>query len=149
MDAHIRFPRGATTDDHGERRNSASDAGLRYRHAESEYEALLEQVTDQLGGRGILVRGQYDRIWIMGTHRYRTEDGQPLRDVRQRIAGVLMNDEIPTPRDVMIMSLADACGLWSSLIHAPETLARYEPWIKQIARMDLSDQAVTQAIHER
>ena len=84
-----------------------------------DYEALLEQVTDQLVGRGILVRGQYDRIWIMGTHRYRTEDGQPLRDVRQHIAGVLMNDEIPTPRDVMIMSLADACGPVSSMSLKP------------------------------
>lgn len=114
-----------------------------------DYEALLEQVTDQLAARGILVRGKYDRIWIMGTHRYRTEDGQPLRDVRQRIAGVLMNDEIPTPRDVMIMSLADACDLWPSLIHDSETLARYAPRIKQIARMDLIGQAVTQAIHDQ
>ena len=47
----------------------------------------------------------------------------------------------------MIMSLADACGLWPNLIHAPETLARFEPRIKQIARMDLIGQAVTQAIH--
>ena len=151
MDAHIRCwnPPGATADDHGERGNPASDTGLRYRHAESEYEALLEQVTDQLVEHGILVRGQYDRIWIMGTHRYRTEDGQPLRDVRQRIAGALMNDEIPTLRDVMIMSLADACDLWPSLIHEPETLARYAPRVKQIARMDLIGQVVTQAIHER
>ena len=102
-----------------------------------DYEALLEQATDQLAARGILVRGKYDRIWIMGTHRYRTEDGQPLRDVRQRIAGVLMSladacdlwprsmtPKLPTPRDVMIMSLADACDLWPSLIHDSETLAR-------------------------
>ena len=85
---------------------------------------MLEQVTDQLVARGILVRGKYDLIWIMGTRRYLTEDGQPLRDVRQRIAGVLMNDEIPTSRDVMIMSLAVARDLWPSLIHEPETLAR-------------------------
>ena len=114
-----------------------------------DYEHLLEQVTDQLVARGILARGKYDLIWIMGTRRYLTEDGQPLRDVRQRIAGVLMNDEIPTSRDVMIMSLADACDLRPSLIHEPETLARYEPRIKQVARMDLIGQAVTQAIHNR
>ena len=114
-----------------------------------DYEHLLEQVTDQLVARGILARGKYDLIWIMGTRRYLTEDGQPLRDVRQRIAGVLMNDEIPTSRDVMIMSLADACDLRPSLIHEPETLARYEPRIKQVATMDLIGQAVTQAIHNR
>lgn len=58
------------------------------------------------------------------------------------------NDEIPTPRDVMIMSLADACDLWPTLIHEPEVLARFQPRIKHFARMDLIGQAVTQAIQD-
>ena len=48
----------------------------------------------------------------------------------------------------MIISLADSCALWSSLIHQPELTMR-EPRIKQIAKMDLIGHASAQAIHQR
>ena len=48
----------------------------------------------------------------------------------------------------MIISLADSCALWSSLIHQPE-LTTIEPKIKQIAKMDLIGHVGAQAIHQR
>lgn len=64
-------------------------------------------MTDHLVTRGILILGKYDLIWIMGPHRNLTKGGPPLRDVKQLLAGALVNNVIPAPRDV-IMSLADA-----------------------------------------
>ncbi len=112
-----------------------------------DYETLQPQLLDCLVARGILLRGPYDRLWVRGAHRYVTEDGRPLRDVRQRIAGVLLSDEIPDSRDIMIISLADACALWHGLTDKVG-LAQLEPKIKQVAKMDLIGQAVARAMNE-
>lgn len=54
---------------------------------------------------------------------------------------MLLSREIPDPRDIMIIGLADACGLWRGLIDEPTRL-RPEPRIKPRARMDHVGQAV-------
>ena len=41
----------------------------------------------------------------------RTIDGKAEREVRLRLMGVLFSDEIPDPRDVVLLCLADACGI--------------------------------------
>ena len=47
-------------------------------------------------------------------------DGQAQREVKTRIMGVLFSDEIPDPRDVMIICLADACGIFGELLSKEE-----------------------------
>ena len=113
----------------------------------SDSDRAREQLVDRLISRGILFRGAYDRLWVMGARKYVQEDGQPLRDVRQRIAGILLSGELPEPRDVMIISLADACDLWQGLIEEDnhETLA---PRINQVAGMDFVGQAVVRSIRK-
>ena len=83
----------------------------------------------------------------MGVQHQVTDDGRPLRDVRRRIAGVLLSDEIPDPRDVMLISLTQACALWKGLLDEAG-LARIEHRISQIAQMDFIGQAVARAIQE-
>ncbi len=83
----------------------------------------------------------------MGGHHLVDADGQPYRDVRRRLAGELMDEEIPEPRDIMIISLVDMCMLWPVLIDE----VRFEllaPRIGQIARMDLIGQAVTRVVSD-
>ena len=47
----------------------------------SDSDRAREQLVDRLISRGILFRGAYDRLWVMGARKYVQEDGQPLRDV--------------------------------------------------------------------
>ena len=103
--------------------------------------SLREQLTDRLVERGIVARDRYGRLLVMGVH-------GGVRDVRRRIAGELMSDDIPDPRDIMIISLADTCSLWQGLIEAA-SLARLQPKIRQIARLDLIGQAVARVLDER
>ncbi len=118
------------------------------RELSDDHPALEGLLVERLISRGILFRGQYDRLWVMGTGYDVTEDGKPLADVRRRIARELSDETIPDPRDMMIFSLADACELWPVLIDKAD-LARLAPRIRQIAGMDLIGQAVVQAIQER
>ena len=73
-----------------------------------DYHAILSMLVDRLVARGIVIRGRDGMLLVMGTHRYCDESGRPLRDARQRLAGELLSDEVPDPRDIMIVSLAEA-----------------------------------------
>ena len=112
-----------------------------------DYQALHTLLIDQLVQRRIVMRQRSGRLWFMGIQHEVTDDGRPLRDARRRIAGVLLSDEIPDPRDVMLISLTEACSLWEGLLDEAG-LARIEHRILQIAQMDFIGQAVARAIQE-
>ena len=59
--------------------------------------------------------------------------------------GVLFSDEIPGPRDIVIICLADACGIFQRLLSKSE-LARANERIEQVRKLDLIGQAMSQAI---
>ena len=66
---------------------------------------------------------------------------------RVRCMDVVLGDEIPGPRDVAIICLAEACSLWRGWVHGRE-LVRLGPRIAQVARLDLIGQSVTRTIRE-
>ena len=84
-------------------------------------------------------------MWVFKSRRYPVVDGQAQREVKLRIMGVLFSDEIPDPRHIVIICLADACGIFKSLLSAQE-LESVTPRIDQVRRLDLIGQAMTQAI---
>ena len=111
-----------------------------------DYATLHLMLTNRLVQRRILLRHRGGRLWFLGL-RDVTHDGKPVRDVQQRIAAVLLDDELPDPRDVMIISLAEACSLWSGLFEE-ETVARIGHRVARIARMDFIGQWVAHTIQE-
>ena len=58
---------------------------------------------------------------------------------------VLFSDQIPGPRDVAIIGLADACNIFKALLSARE-LENARPRIDQVRKLDLIGQAMTQTI---
>ena len=110
-----------------------------------DHEALRSLLADRLVTRGIALRDRFDRLLVVGSPRDAINGEALPRDVRRRIAGVLMSDEIPDPRDIMIISLVETCSLWRGLIDEAG-LVRFGPKIGQIARMDLIAQAVARAV---
>ena len=111
-------------------------------------EALRGQLVDRLVDRGVLVRDRYGRLLVMAAHGHAASDGAPYRDVRRRLAGVLMNDEMPDPRDVMIISLAETCELWNGLVD-DAALPCLAPRIRDLAQLDLIGQAVARVLDAR
>ena len=112
-----------------------------------EYEALQPQLLDRLVARGILSQREGRLSWLHGVRCYPTVDDRPQRDVKQRITDTLVSEVIPHPRDIAIICLADACGLWRSVVDERE-LADAKPRIEQIVKMDLIGQSVTRTIRE-
>ena len=110
-------------------------------------EELRELALHRLVEHGILERVDDKFMWVFKSRRYPTIDGEAQREVKLRIMSVLFSDEIPDPRDVVIICLGDACGIFRS-IFTNEELDRVTPRIEQVRKLDLIGQAMTQAIQD-
>ena len=79
--------------------------------------------------------------------RFPMNDSKAKDDVRLRIMRVLFISDIPDPRDIVIICLADACGLFERLISVDE-LGQIQERVEAVSRLDLIGQSVAQAIRE-
>ena len=84
---------------------------------------------------------------VSRSRRYPLADGESSEEVRLRIMRVLFSDDIPDPRDIMIICLADVCGLFGRLISADE-LGQIQERVEAVSRLDLIGQSIAQAIRQ-
>ena len=108
---------------------------------------IREAALGRLVERGILQLRNDRFLWVFRSRRYPVVDGKAEREVKLRIMEVLFSDLIPDPRDVVIIGLADACGLFRELLPRRE-LQRVRSRIEQVRKLDLIGQAVSQAVWE-
>ena len=110
-----------------------------------------ERSLARLVERGILLRdpGGFLSLarLVARVRRYPMVDGAAGREVELRIMGTLFNDEIPAPRDGMLISLVHACGFFERLLSRAE-LADVRERIDLVCQMDLIGRAVFEAIRQ-
>ena len=106
---------------------------------------IREEALNRLVEEGILQRKDDRFLWVFQSRRYPMVDGKEEREVRLRLMGVLFSDEIPDPRDIVLLSLTDACGILRSMLSRRELNSAAER-IEQVRKLDLVGQATTQAI---
>ena len=97
--------------------------------------------------RGILREENGRHFWIFRSRRYPLIDDTEQQEVRARLRQVVLSDEIPDPRDIVLICLVDACALLRFMLSADEidaTAAR----VAQLRKMDLIGQAVTKSASE-
>ena len=104
--------------------------------------AIREQALASLVGRGILERREERFLRVFGSVRHPTLDDGAQREIKARIARAL-DDAVPDPRDIALISLADACQILPELFPDREI----EPSrIAQLRRMDLIGREVAGTI---
>ena len=108
-------------------------------------EDIRETALARLVERGILRREEDRFLWVFQSRRYPVVDGEAEREVKLRIMEVLFGNEIPDPRAIVIICLADACGILRELLSARE-LERATERIEQVRKLDLIGQAVSKAV---
>ena len=84
---------------------------------------------------------------VSRARRYPAVDGKAQREVRLRVMGVLFRDDIPEPRDIVLICLADACGMFEKILTRVE-LEQVRDRIALVRRMDLIGQAVASAVRD-
>jgi golgi phosphoprotein 3 len=117
------------------------------------YDAALDaeeyrvRALQRLIKRGILKEENGRHLWVFRTRRYPVIDDSEQQEVRARLRQVLLSDDIPDPRDIVLICLLDACVLMGFVLD-PGELDAAIPRIEQLRRMDLIGQAVTRAASE-
>ena len=108
-------------------------------------EEIRDGAVQRLVERGILEHHENRILWVFHSERHEVVDDKASRQVKLRIMNMLFGDELPEPRDVVTICLADACGIFRELLSASE-LEQVAERIQQLRRMDLIGQAVSRAI---
>ncbi len=108
-------------------------------------DTIREEALNRLVEQGILKREEDRFMWVFQARRYPIIDNTAEREVKLRIMEVLFSDQIPDPRDVVIIGLAHACDIFKEIL-SPRELARVADRIDQVRKLDLIGQAMSQAI---
>lgn len=122
------------------------------RHA-SRGEVIRERALARLAARGILESDGAATGFLLSSRvsrarRYHpTPDGAVQEEVRLRIMRVLFSEDIPDPRDTVIICLADAGGVFDYLLSREER-AEVQNRIALVTKLDLIGQAVARAVRE-
>ncbi len=115
------------------------------RQLAEEAPAYREKALRRLESRGIVKRQNFKILWVFGKRRYPLVDDKEMREVKLRILSVVLGDEVPAPRDVMLTALAESCDLFRHILSSEE-IRSAAPRIAQVARMDLIGQAVAKGV---
>ena len=82
---------------------------------------------------------------VSRSRRYPTVDGQPMEEARLRIMRVLFSDSLPDPRDIAVIALANACGVFRTILTAAER-AQVRERIDLLTNLDLVGRTMSMAI---
>ncbi|MGC2411799.1 MAG: GPP34 family phosphoprotein [Stellaceae bacterium] len=101
----------------------------------------------RLIAKGILREENGRFLWVFHTRRYPVVDDREQREVRARLRQLVLSDDIPDPRDIVLICLIEACGLLG-LVLSPDEIAATQTRVEELGRLDLIGQAVTKAVGE-
>ncbi len=110
-----------------------------------DYRNIETAALERLVARGILRREDKKILWVFGVRRYPTLDNQERTEVRTRLAALILGNDLPDPRDAILISLLTACHLAAVIFPGPQFNARSER-LATLAKMDLVGREVAAAI---
>jgi Golgi phosphoprotein 3 len=108
--------------------------------ADLEGEALAS-----LTSQGILRHEKSKLLWIIDIERFPLVNNLPQQDVRKRLQQAILTDGIPDTRDIMLVSIAEPCGLLGYVLSDAQLEAR-RPRIQMLANLETISRKVTAAI---
>ena len=88
-------------------------------------------------------------FWTLARTTWRTEvyagsrEGTALEFVKMRVSKIIFSNEIPSPRDVIIISLTNACDVFRFMFQLED---EQEKRIQNICKMDLIGRAISEAV---
>jgi len=111
-------------------------------------EYLEEETLRSLVERGILRHEISKKLWVIDVDRLRVVDDKERQEVKLRLAQTILSDAIPITRDIMLVSLANACGLLPYILSQSELDRRAER-IQTISNLETISRQVAEAIADR
>ena len=113
---------------------------------------IREQALARLVARGILKSDDRSLFFlshrVSRSRRYPVIDGRTTEEVTFRIMRLLFSEDVPDPRDIVIIGLASAAGVFRRIL-SREELIEAQPRIDLIGRMDLIGRSVAEAVAQQ
>jgi golgi phosphoprotein 3 len=132
---------------------SAAASGGSVEITEALYQAAARAETYQplavarLAARGVLREESGRYLWVFQSRRYPLIDDTEQQEVKARLRQLLLSDDIPEPRDIVLICLADACALLRFVLN-PNEVDDAQARVQQLRKMDFIGQAVVRSASE-
>lgn len=110
-------------------------------------ESLNQLIIKSLVDRGVLMSVEKRLIWLFKTRVYPPTSGIEEREVRARVKQLINSDEIPNPRDSLIVGLLQATSLINHLL-TPDELQRLKVRIDNIVNLEEINRSLGAAAQE-
>jgi len=107
-------------------------------------EEIHQAAVDRLIQRGILRREEQRLFWVFSVRRYPTIDGMQRIEVRTRLSQLILGNDLPTPRDAILLSLVHGCRL-SEHLFAGLDLEGHKKRLETLASTELVGREVSAA----
>ena len=114
-------------------------------HAAHHADEIRETALARLVDNGVLRLSDDRFLRIFGTLHYPLAGEEAERDLIRRIRETLLSDTIPEPRDIVIVTLADGCGLVGHILSAEE-LSGAAARIELVRNLELLGRAFLNAL---
>jgi len=98
-----------------------------------------------LMAQGILRHEKTKRLWIIDVERFPLVNNKPQQHVKMRLAQAILTDIIPDTHDIMLVSIAEACGLLGFVVSDAQLSARRQR-IQTLCGLETISRKVTAAI---
>jgi golgi phosphoprotein 3 len=95
--------------------------------------------------QGILRHEKSKLLWIIDVERFPMVNSRPLQHVKLRLREAILTDRIPETRDIMLVSIAQQCGLLGFVVNEAE-LANRKERIRVLAGLETISRKVNEAI---
>jgi len=82
---------------------------------------------------------------VSRSRRYPTADGRQVEEAKLRVMRVLFGDDIPDPRDIALITLADACGVFRTILSSEER-EQVQDRVDLLKNLDLIGRTMSLAI---
>lgn len=105
-----------------------------------------ELILTELINKGVLKKVDERIFWVFHTRRYPIVNNKEIVAVEERIKRLVLNDEeIPDPREAVLVSLIQACDLFDVIL-SPKEFRRAEKRIQNLAKLDMVGRSVNDMI---
>jgi hypothetical protein len=106
---------------------------------------LEGEALNSLIASGVLRHEKSKLLWIIDVERFPVVDDKPQQDVRVRLANTVLSDGIPATRDIMLVSIAEPCGLLGYVL-SESALAARATRIQMLCNLETISRTVRAAI---
>jgi golgi phosphoprotein 3 len=96
---------------------------------------LVSKILERLVQAGILLVDNRRYLWIFSRRAYPQNTGREEREAKARLASVIYSNELPTPRDTLLLGLAQASGVLGAIFPAEE-INKAAPRIAEVVALE-------------